>query len=380
MWGGVVAAIALFLAVDWFFWDGAPEAQGAPGTVTTEFADIPKIDVHVHVDPARAEAAVELFAEHGVVLALNASGGRPGVALDESVEAAERTDGRLRPYCNFDFSRVEDPGFAEYAEQQMAQCAEDGAVGLKIFKSLGLGYELSDGSLLAADDPRLDPVFEAAGRHNLVVLMHTGDPQAFFHDPDEGNERYEELAAHPSWSFYGRRPDSNGNWPNWDDVFDQFEARVARHPNTRFLGAHFGNAPEEPNRVARMMDRYSNLYVETGARVPELGRHDADRMRAIFERHHDRILFGTDMQQTRHGWILGSVGEDLEPDTRIAPFYIAHWRYFESRDEGFEHPTPIQGDWTIDGIGLAREILEDVYYRNAERLFGIELPEVEESE
>jgi predicted TIM-barrel fold metal-dependent hydrolase len=35
------------------------------------------------------------------------------------------------------------------------------------------------------------------------------------------------------------------------------------------------------------------------------------------------------------------------------------------------HPTPIQGRWTVDGIGLPQEVLEDLYHRNAERLFGL---------
>ena len=32
------------------------------------------------------------------------------------------------------------------------------------------------------------------------------------------------------------------------------------------------------------------------------------------------------------------------------------------------HPTPIQGNWRIDAIGLPPEVLEKVYHRNALRL------------
>jgi len=341
----------------------APETQPRP-EAAARYADIDKIDVHVHVPAERYAEAAEVFAQHGVVLALNASGGHPGRGLDDTVRAGLGIGGRIRSYCNLSFGGVENASFHDYAIRTLRQCKEDGAIGLKIFKSLGLGAELSDGSLLRVDDPRLDVVFETAGELELPVLIHAGDPQAFFRPPTRDNERYEELQAHPGWSFHG------DEWPSWEEVFGQYEARIARHPGTKFLGAHFGNAPEEPQRVARMLERYPNLYIETGARIPEIGRHDAARMRELWIRHSDRILFGTDIQMGSQSWILGSAGARPDPPSRIPIFYEAHWRYFETADRRFAHPTPIQGDWTIDGLDLPREVLEDLYHRNAERLFG----------
>ncbi len=338
-------------------------------------ADLLRIDVHVHVPPSEVARAVAIFREQGVVLALDASGGEPdGGGLEESIAAAAETRGALRDYCSIDWSRVEEPEFVAYATGALDRCREEGAVGLKIYKALGLGYQLADGSLLRVDDPRLDPVFEHAGALDLPVLIHTGDPQAFFRPPTADNERYAELSAHPRWSFWGAR--ANGEpWPSWQEVFDQFEHRVARTPGTRFLGAHFGNVPEEPETVARMLAAYPNLYVETAARVPEMGRFPAARMREIFTRFHDRILFGTDFQIGSHGqFVLGSSGSEPDPESRIPFFYQSTYRYFETDDRGFAHPTPIQGDWTIDGIGLPRDVLAEFYAGNALRLFHLEIP------
>ncbi|MCC6873821.1 MAG: amidohydrolase family protein [Sandaracinaceae bacterium] len=360
----VLAAIAFLLA-------GCQSDPPAPAP--RRYADIPKIDVHVHGPAERASEAVRIFRERGVVLALNASGGHPGRELAQSQAVLRATEGRLRPYCNLDFGRVESPGFEAYARATIAACRAEQAVGLKIFKSLGLGIVLSDGSLLAVDDSRLDVVFEAAGEHRLPVLIHTGDPQAFFRPNDGANERRAELAAHPSWSFHGRRPDGPP-WPSWEEVFAQLERRVAHHPDVTFVGAHFGNAPEDPERVARMLDRNPRYVIETGARIPEIGRHDAGRMRQFFMRYRDRVLFGTDFQMGRSGFVLGSAGAELDPPSRIPIFYDAHWRYFETNDRRFAHPTPIQGDWAIDGVGLPRDVLEAIYWRNAARVFDLELP------
>ncbi len=335
------------------------------------FEDIPKIDVHVHVGLGQWEQALEIMDANGIRTALNASGGTPGAGLERSAEIAERTGGRLRPYCNVSLARVGSPGWDRYVRETLTACEAQGAVGLKIFKSLGLGLVDADGTLVAVDDPRFDVLFETAGEVGLPVLIHSGDPQAFFRPPTPDNERYEELSAHPGWSFFGDRPDGQGRWPTWHEVFAQYERRVARHPGTTFVGAHFGNAPEDPCRVARMLEAHPNLFIETGARIPEIGRHPPDELRRFFERFEDRILFGTDLQVTQWGRALGSAGEDPDPPSRVPAFFDAHFRYFETSARGMPHPTPIQGDWTIDGLGLPRSVLERLYWKNADRVFGL---------
>ena len=335
-----------------------------------QFAEIPKIDVHAHAPPSMVVSMARLLSGHGVDIVLNASGGHPGEQLGASIHASKSTNGQVHPYCHLDWGYVEDPKFEDYVTQALDACKVQGGIGLKVFKALGLGYLTSDGELLAVDDSRLDRAFEYAGELNLPILIHSGDPQAFFQPATPDNERFAELEAHPSWSFSGVRPDGKP-WPSWREIFDQFERRVARHPGTIFIGAHFGNAPESPSLVSAMLSRFPNYYIETGARIPEIGRHDPMRMHDFFVRHRRRILFGTDFQAVPGGVVLGSAGAQVDSLSRVPFFFRSHWRYFETADRGFEHPTPIQGDWTIDGIHLPSGVLEDVYFRNAERIFGI---------
>ena len=44
----------------------------------------------------------------------------------------------------------------------------------------------------------------AAGALNMPIAIHSSNPEAFFPPTDRYNERYEELNAHPDWSFHGR--------------------------------------------------------------------------------------------------------------------------------------------------------------------------------
>jgi hypothetical protein len=112
------------------------------------------------------------------------------------------------------------------------------------------------------------------------------------------------------------------------------------------------------------------MLVDIAARVPEIGRHDPERVRALFIKHQDRILFATDFQVYER-MTLGSGGSGPPPTEDDAiQFFGKHWRFFESADKGFAHMTPIQGDWTIDAIALPAGVLEKIYFGNAERLLA----------
>ena len=303
--------------------------------------------------------------ERGIDVAVNLSGGWPGTGLEQNLEAAAKTQGRVVVFAN--------PPLELLAEGlEPAQLVTDlelahhlGAKGVKFFKALGLGYRNADGSLLNVDDSRLDALFEKAGELGMPVSIHTGDPIAFWKAPDEKNERFDELNAHPGWSYFGKAV------PTWEALFAAYERRVARHPRTTIIGVHFGNAPELPERVGTMLDRYPNLYVDTAARVPELGRRPGV-VRALIMRHPDRVLFGTDLGvgEGPEDLMLGSAG--LLPPTHADAdrFFSATWRFFETHDVNFVHPTAIQGRWTISGLGLPPEVLRQVYAENADRLLA----------
>jgi predicted TIM-barrel fold metal-dependent hydrolase len=257
----------------------------------------------------------------------------------------------------------------------LAESKKMGAIGLKVPKGLGLGYDGPDGKLLPVDDKGLDPLFEKAGELHMPVAIHIGDPKAFWRPIDPKNERWDELKVHPKWGYYGE------DVPSWQALYDAFERLVARHPKTTFIGVHFGNDPEDPDNVARMLDAHPNLYIDTAARVPEIGRQDAAhavaKMRAFYEKYQDRILFGTDvavMGPTNADWMFGSSGDHPPTREEAERFYAQTWRYFETGDRGMLHPTPIQGNWSIDGVALPRPILEKIYHGNAERLLGVKLP------
>jgi predicted TIM-barrel fold metal-dependent hydrolase len=352
---------------------GRAPPQVSGGALTPR---LPRIDVHTHITPDGVERALALMDKWGIDAMVNLSGmypGPPRYMLETQLAAAKKAGGRIAVFANVDFRavRFRPNDYGAYLAAELEEAKQQGAVGLKISKALGLGYPAPDMKrLLAVDDPGLDPLFEKAGALGMPVAIHTGDPKAFWKPADRKNERYDELKAHPDWSFHGEPV------PSWEALYQAFERRVARHPGTTFIGVHFGNAPEDPGLVARMLDKYPNLYVDTAARVPEIGRHNPEKMRRFFEKYQDRVLFGTDtgIGASQDEMMYGSNGADPPTEEDEVRFFTATWRYFETGDRKFEHPTPIQGRWRIHGVALPEPVLRKIYFENAARVLGFKPP------
>jgi predicted TIM-barrel fold metal-dependent hydrolase len=251
------------------------------------------------------------------------------------------------------------PGFGERMAEELERKVVARAGGLKIFKELGLRHKDAKGNLIPVDDPRLDPLWAKAGELGVPVLIHTADPVAFFRPLDENNERWEQLRNRPEWHF------GKPEFPDHDTLLGQRNRVIERHPDTIFIGAHLGNYAENLPYIDSCLERYPNFYVDTCARVGVVGRHPAEQVRAFFVKHQDRVLFGSDL-------ILGwdAFADEAQDDmAEFERFYDAHWRFFETDEEQMEYPEfPIQGRWKVDAIGLPDEVLEKLYFRNAQRL------------
>ncbi len=318
------------------------------------------------MDPEAAWRTIRLGEQWRVDRFINVMGGFPGNGLEDNVAVLHETGGKIQFMCNIDWSVFGETYFVDKVLQDLEKCKKVGAVGIKIFKSLGIVYP--DGKLLKVDDPILDPIFEKAGQLGLPVLIHSGDPKAFFKPMTKDNERYEELLAHPGWRF------DSAEYPSWDEIYRQFINRVARHPATIFVGSHFGNNPEDPPTVFAMLEKYPNLYVNTSARIPEIGRFDARKMHEYFLKFRDRIIYGFDLGIGPRTLILGSSPPVHPTQADIDLFFNSSYRYFETWDKQFPHPTPIQGKWKIDGIGLPCDALRKIYRENTARLFPPTVP------
>jgi predicted TIM-barrel fold metal-dependent hydrolase len=324
-------------------------------------AKFPVIDAHFHFASLKHMTVDEL------VQAMDACGIEKIVNLDGwpeiydkfKSEFVDRYPNRFIMFAQMQLWRVDRANFIKDQIDYLERMAARGARGIKEVKSFGLGYRGNSQHLIPIDDPRLAPVWEKLGELKLPVLMHTADPAPFFAPVDRFNERFEELAMYPEWSFYGPR------YPTRETLFKQRENLIRRHPGTTFIGAHMGCNEDDLKYVGYMLDTYPNYYVDISARLNELGRQPFTA-REFFLKYQDRILFATD-----GGYQTG---------TREWPaqkLYSTYFEFLETHNENFDYPlwdVQKQGRWRIHGLHLPDEVLEKIYYKNAEKLLRLNQP------
>jgi predicted TIM-barrel fold metal-dependent hydrolase len=338
-----------------------------------ERARYPVIDIHTHItESSKSINGVDLAAERdfhatpdelipvmdrkNIRTMVNLTGGF-GSGLTETLEKYDRSyRDRFYTFTEPCYSRFLEPDYPRIQAEAIEQARRDGAHGLKILKTLGLYLRdnITTGKLVKIDHPRFDPMWDACGHLNMPVAIHISDPIAFFTPTDRFNERYEELNNHPDWSFYGR------DFPSNKELIDARNRMMARHPNTRFIVLHVGNFAENLDNVSENLDRFSNMTVDTAARIGELGRQPR-AARAFFEKYQDRILFGTDA--TPHA-------SNYPQQLFVDQLYEIYYRFLETDDEYFDYApakVPPQGRWRIYGIKLPEAILFKVYNGNAAR-------------
>ncbi len=329
------------------------------------------IDMHQHIEytTQRLARAVKIMDDVGIGVAVNLSGGTVSQLERNKALTEQLHHRRFLHYFNLDYKGWDEPDFSERAAKQVEDAARLGAAGLKEFKRLGLYLRDGQGQLIKIDDPKLDGAWKKCGELGLPVSIHVADPRAFWLPFDQNNERWKELRDHKPWWF----GDSN-KYPPRMELLNALNRVIERNPKTTFVCVHFANNAEELEWVDESLSKHPNMMADLAARIPQIGRHDPEKVRALFIKHQDRIVFGTDFQ-VYDRLILGSSGNEPPPtdeDARV--FFQKHWRWLETRDKGWAHMTPIQGDWTINSIGLPDEVLHKIYFGNARKLLARSLP------
>ncbi len=256
---------------------------------------------------------------------------------------------RILHFGTFNWKRLETTDdFGPAMAADLEKLARAGMKGVKLWKNFGLMFKTRDGKLLSMDDARLDPVWDVCARYKLLIAIHTADPPAFFQKTDEKNERFDELARSPEWSF------ANPEFPPFAEILRQRERMFAKHRNVRFVALHFGELAHDLKEAGGLLDRNPNVNFDLAQRIDELGRQPR-AAREFFLKYQDRILYGI----------------DGPPDHEKARIY---WRFLETTDEYFDyHPPhkPRKGLWKISGLYLPDPVLRKIYFANAARLIGL---------
>ena len=356
-----VVTIAIYYAIDTIKFKNnimSFEDYNPPSSLVVEGEVVKKakftfIDVHSHLWNMPVMDLEKLVSEMdeinmGFIVNLSGSGFGPQSAKDlyfdkSTQNIRENQPRRIGLFVNVDFNSVDVENHVENQVNIIRGAVAKGAIGLKVYKGLGLTNKDSKGNRVAVDDKRLGPIWEVCGELGIPVLIHSADPFQFWQDKDGQNERWFELKEKPG-RYYG---DSNFI-PPFEEIINEQHTIFKRHPNTTFINAHLGWMGNDLDKLGKHLDEFPNVMTEFGAVIAELGR-QPKTARDFFIKYQDRILFGKDSYNKEE--------------------FYTYFRVLESDDEYFNYFRKRHAFWKMYGLNLPDEVLKKIYHENALKLF-----------
>jgi predicted TIM-barrel fold metal-dependent hydrolase len=312
----------------------------ASSQTSTQYPEIPRIDVHTH--PENDYVAIKnyirlrevLKEEYAVDFAfwINVSGRDPIHNLDSVMLMSENRS----LACIADFSPHRE---LTYKPEDLKDKMEEGYTGYKIwYGTKSRVLKPGEKGYPYVDDPHNDPILSKMEELGMVAAsMHIADPNGPF-----GNRT--------KWC-----PDPVEYWK----MIRAFTNMLEKHPNLVVVGAHafwLMCQDAQIDYLRYILATYPNVYIDLAATYQYQNMVNYDNLRSFMIEYSDRILFGTDAGK----W------HSEEEVQSAANAYSKSFRILET-DQLVEGS--FFGDEPTKGLNLPEEVLENIYYKNALKIY-----------
>ena len=328
-----------------------------------DYATVPKADVHVHIRTDR-DAFVKQAIEDQfklVNIVVDGAGTWQGIRDQfhfTQVQQKAHPD-QFRTIAAFSVEDFHEPGWSSRTIAWMDSCFREGAIGIKVWKNIGMVLKDTNGSNVMLDDPRLDSVFDYIASQNKILFAHQGEPFNCWLPLEQmttNNDR-SYFKEHPEYHMY-QHPDL----PTYHQLMAARDRRMEKNPEIPFVGAHMASIEWNVDTLAAWLDKYPKATIDLAARMGQVfyqAQQDPERVRNFFIKYQDRIMYATD-----DGDRGASDPKDLANDLHNT--WLRDWTFFVS-DQVMKSDL-IEGDFR--GIKLPGTAVDQIFYGTAKRVFG----------
>ena len=329
-----------------------------------EYTAILKIDSHSHVFED-LPALNDLFRRINV-RTINVCNNGTDEHLEEMHRIAldlYRKYPTLYPFeSTFDLRRRDEPTYTRDVIAFLDRTFAQGAIGVKIWKEIGIDIKDRNGKFILPDDPRFDPIYAHLAKRGKVLHAHLAEPIDAWQPLDPNSPHHSYYSQNPQWHLYSRP-----EYPSHAAIIAARDNIVKKHPTLTVLCAHLGSLEHDLEGIAARLEKYPNFYIEVSARTRNLTRHPSEKVRALFLKYPDRILYGVDANWKPF----------LRPERTTAAQREGHIKSLEVRYKADFDYYAGQGEMTYSGrktqsLNLPRAVLEKFYHENAERIYKLD--------
>ena len=335
-------------------------ATASPPYTIDDFARVAKLDAHVHVNTSDDALLRQAQADGFQLVSINVDYS-DFPAVDDQAKVAE-SFARKAPLqffyaTTFSMRGWGEPGFISRVTAEVEAARAKGAVAVKIWKNVGMTVRDEDGRYVMIDDPRFQPLLARLTAIGMPLIGHQGEPYNAWLPLDQmttSNDR-NYFREHPQYHMY-----LHPEVPGYEAQMAARDRMLERNPDLIFIGAHVASLEWSVDRLRQFLDRHPNAAVDLAARMAQIQYQSVrahEKVRDFFIRYQDRILYGSDLTHNP-----GVDPADIQRDAHQR--WLADWRYLATAE-----PQQVeQIGATVTGLALPRDVIDKIYYRNAQRL------------
>jgi predicted TIM-barrel fold metal-dependent hydrolase len=330
---------------------------------TEDFVNMEKIDIHCHISVDRPDFMNEAIANNFRILTINTDAFEDPT-IEEQQEFAlkqiKEFPDDLSYLTAFSLEGWDSPEWQEKTIAYISNSFKNGAIGVKVWKNIGMVEKDKDGNFIMIDNPQFDPIFDYIEKMDKTVCGHLGEPKNCWLPGDSmtvnNDKRY--FAEHPEYHMY-----LHPEYPSYEAQIEARDNMLKKHPNLRFMGAHLGSLEWSVDELAKRFDMFPNMTVDMAARICHIEKQsqsDWQKVRDFFIKYQDRIIYGTD-----EGDYDGADADPAVMSEKVRTVWIRDWEFMTTDNE----MTSWEVDGKFKGLKLPKEVIEKIYYKNAVKWF-----------
>lgn len=328
-----------------------------------DYPRIKKIDTHVHLNSKNTALAELAKADNFHLLAVNVDVPSYPALKEQKAFALHQISlfkNEIDFLTAFTLTQWDSSDWSEQAIIQLDSSFALGALGIKLWKNIGMAYKDSSGRFIMIDDPKFDAVIDHIIKRDKTVMAHLGEPKNCWLPLDKmtvKNDR-EYFRNHPEYHMF-----LHPEYPSYEDQIDARDRFLAKHPDMRFVGAHLGSLEYDVDELAKRLEKFPHMAVDMAARIPHLqfqSQSDREKVRAFLIKYQDRIIYATDSGIT-------SESDPTQIKNTMHDTWMEDWKYFAT-DETMK-VDEVEGEFK--GLKLPKNVIDKIYRLNAMRWFKI---------
>jgi hypothetical protein len=332
-----------------------------------DFKSVKKIDSHVHLTENIDTAFInQAEADNFRMLTINVYSS-PGMPIEEQQDFAIKLI-KAHPRClayatTFSLKNYNEPGWQSEVITYLKNSFAKGAVAVKVWKNVGMQLRDKNNQLVFVDNPRFDTIFNYLTINHIPLIGHLGEHKNSWLPLDKMTVKnnHDYAAAHPEEYMY-LHPDR----PSYEYYLKVRDHMLEKNPNLQFIGAHLGSLEWSVDKLAKTLDKYPNMAVDMAERISHLQYQAKTNWKGVhdfFIKYQDRILYGTDMRHDAMDIVNEHITTPEGLRRHAHEVWLRHWRFFTT-NEKMKAPE-VEGEF--DGLKLPREVVDKIYYKNAQR-------------